>query len=44
MNDVIYYDITNVNDIIDEAFTISMFSPNKFIITNSKFIRKKKHI
>ena len=31
-DDVIYYDIENIYDIIEEASTISMFSPNKFII------------
>ncbi len=31
-DDIIYYDIENIYDIIEEAQTISMFSPNKFII------------
>lgn len=34
-DDIIYYDIENIYDIIDEARTISMFSPNKFIIIDS---------
>ena len=34
-DDIIYYDIEDIYDIIDEAGTISMFSPNKFIIIDS---------
>lgn len=34
-DDIIYYDIENIYDIIDEAQTVSMFSLNKFIIIDS---------
>lgn len=34
-DDIIHYDIENIYDIIEEAQTISMFSPNKFIIIDS---------
>ena len=44
-DDVIYYDIENINDIIDEALTISMFSLNKFIIIDStSYLSDKKEI
>ena len=44
-DDVIYYDIEEVENIIEEALTISMFSPNKFIIIDStSFISEKKEI
>ena len=33
--DIIHYDIESIYDIIEEAATISMFSPNKFIIIDS---------
>lgn len=43
--DVIYYDIEEVENIIEEALTISMFSLNKFIIIDStSFISEKKEI
>lgn len=42
-DDVIYYDIENIYDIIEEASTISMFSPNKFIIIDSvSYLSEKK--
>ena len=42
---VINYDIDNVNNIIDEALTMSMFSPNKFILIDStSFLSEKKEI
>lgn len=44
-DDIIYYDIENINDIIDEALTISMFSPNKFIIIDStSYLSEKKEV
>lgn len=44
-DDIIYYDIENINDIIDEAQTISMFSLNKFIIIDSaSYLSDKKEI
>lgn len=32
--DIIYYDIGNISDIVNEASTIGMFSLNKFIVIN----------
>lgn len=44
-DDIIHYDIDNINDIIDEALTISMFSLNKFIIIDStSYLSDKKEI
>lgn len=44
-DDVIYYNIEEVESIIEEALTISMFSLNKFIIIDStNFISEKKEI
>lgn len=44
-DDVIYYEIDNIGDIIDEALTISMFSLNKFIIIDStSYLSEKKEI
>ena len=44
-NDVIYYNIENIQDIVDEALTISMFSPNKFIVIDSTiYLSQKKDI
>ena len=44
-DDVTYYDIENIEDIIEEALTISMFSNNKFIIIDStNFLSDKKEI
>lgn len=44
-DNVIYYDIDSVRDIIDEALTISMFSPNKFIVIDSTdYLSEKKEI
>ena len=44
-DDVIYYDINNVNDIIDEALTMSMFSLNKFIIIDGTcYLSEKKEV
>jgi len=44
-DDIIYYDIEEIENIIEEALTISMFSPNKFIIIDStSFVSEKKEI
>lgn len=44
-NDIIYYDIENVNDIINEAQTVSMFSLNKLIVIDSTiYLGQKKDI
>lgn len=44
-NDVIYYNIEDIKDIVDEALTISMFSPNKFIVIDSTiYLSQKKDI
>ena len=44
-DDVTYYDIENIEDIIEDALTISMFSNNKFIIIDStNFLSDKKEI
>ena len=44
-NDIIYYDISEINDIVDEALTFSMFSSNKLIIVNStSYLSEKKEI
>ena len=44
-DDITYYDIENINDIIDEALTISMFSPHKFIIIDStNYLSEKKEV
>lgn len=44
-NDVIYYNIENVEDIINEALTISMFSTSKLIIIDSTmYLSQKKEI
>lgn len=44
-DDVIYYDIEDVNNIIDEALTISMFSPYKFIVIDStSYLSEKKDV
>lgn len=44
-DDIIYYDIENINDIIDEALTISMFSLNKFIVIDStSYLSDKKEV
>lgn len=44
-DDVIYYDIDSVNDIIEEALTISMFSSNKFIVINgTSYLSDKKEV
>lgn len=43
--DVIYYDISDVNNIIDEALTISMFSSKKLIIIDStSYLSEKKEV
>ena len=34
-NDVIYYNIEDINGIVEEALTVSMFSLNKLIIIDS---------
>lgn len=44
-DDIIQYNIDEVNNIIDEALTISMFSPNKFIIIDSTcYLSEKKEV
>ena len=44
-DDVIYYDINNVSDIVDEALTISMFSLNKFIVIDiTSYLSEKKEV
>lgn len=44
-DDVIGYNIENVNDIINEALTVSMFSLNKFIIIDSmSYLSDKKEV
>lgn len=44
-DDITYYDIENINDIIDEALTISMFSNHKFIIIDStSYLSEKKEV
>ena len=44
-DNTIYYDLENINDIIEEALTISMFSSNKFIIIDStSYLSEKKEI
>lgn len=44
-NDVIYYNIEDINGIVEEALTVSMFSLNKFIIIDStSYLSQKKEI
>lgn len=44
-NDVIYYNIEDIKDIVDEALTISMFSPTKLIVIDSTiYLSQKKNI
>lgn len=44
-NDVIYYSIEDIQNIIDEALTISMFSPNKLIVIDSTiYLSQKKDV
>lgn len=44
-DDIIYYDINNVEDIVNEAETISMFSNNKLIIIDStSYLSDKKEV
>lgn len=44
-DDITHYEIENINDIIDEAGTISMFSLNKFIIIDStSYLSEKKEV
>lgn len=44
-DDITYYNIEDINNIIEEAQTISMFSPNKFIIIDSSsYLSEKKDI
>ena len=44
-NDVIYYNIEDIKDIVDEALTISMFSPTKLIVIDSTiYLSQKKDI
>lgn len=44
-DDIIYYNVESINDIIDEALTISMFSLNKFIIIDcTSYLSEKKEI
>lgn len=44
-DDVIYYDISDIDNIIDEALTISMFSSKKLIIIDStSYLSEKKEV
>ena len=44
-NDVIYYNIEDINGIVEEALTVSMFSLNKLIIIDStSYLSQKKDI
>ena len=44
-NDVIYYNIEDIQSVVDEALTISMFSANKLIIIDSTiYLSQKKDI
>ena len=44
-NDVIYYNIEDIQNVVDEALTISMFSPNKLIVIDSTiYLSQKKDI
>lgn len=44
-NDVIYYNIEDVQSVVDEALTISMFSANKLIVIDSTiYLSQKKDI
>ena len=44
-NDVIYYNIEDIQNIVDEALTISMFSANKLIVIDSTiYLSQKKDI
>lgn len=44
-NDIIYYDITNVKDILDEALTMSMFSSKKLIVVDATiYLSEKKEV
>lgn len=44
-NDVIYYNIEDIKDIVDEALTISIFSPTKLIVIDSTiYLSQKKDI
>ncbi len=44
-NDVIYYNIEDIKAIVDEALTISMFSPTKLIVIDSTiYLSQKKDI
>ena len=44
-NDVIYYNIEDIQNIVDEALTISMFSSNKLIVIDSTiYLSQKKDI
>ena len=44
-DDIIYYDINNIEDIVNEAETISMFSSTKLLIIDSfSYLSDKKEI
>ena len=44
-NDVIYYNIEDIQNVVDEALTISMFSANKLIVIDSTiYLSQKKDI
>lgn len=44
-NDVIYYNIEDIQNVVDEALTISMFSANKVIVIDSTiYLSQKKDI
>lgn len=41
-NDVIYYNIEDIQNVVDEALTISMFSANKLIVIDSTIYLSQK--
>ena len=43
-NDVIYYNIEDIQNVVDEALTISMFSANKLIVIDSTIYFHKRKI
>lgn len=43
-NDVIYYNIEDIQNIVDEALTISMFSANKLIVIDSTIYLSQRKI
>ena len=43
-NDVIYYNIEDIQNVVDEALTISMFSANKLIVIDSTIYLSQRKI